>query len=62
MKILRLGALPQKKVYEATCSHCKTHFSFLQEEAKSNTSKYGERVLNVVCPMLDCNVVAYVSA
>ena len=62
MKILRLGVLPQKKVYETTCSHCKTHFSFLQEEAKLSESRFGEKTLTVVCPMMNCNVVAYVCA
>lgn len=64
MEIIKQGKLPNEKVYQATCSHCLTQFSFVESEAEK-TVKYppfsrrnpiqGYPVLEAICPLKGCN-------
>lgn len=56
MEIIRAGELPGEKIYEATCSHCKTLFRFKRNEAhlKTSNDQRDPSYLEIMCPFTGC--------
>lgn len=54
MKIIQAGALPEKKVYKTTCSHCKTVFEFEKHEARFIPDPRDGSFLQIKCPLDGC--------
>lgn len=50
MKIIKIGTVPQDKIYQSTCNQCKTEFEFKQSEGRM-TNDRNEMVLLVECPV-----------
>lgn len=57
-KIIKQGHLPEKMKFISTCSHCKTEFSFLREEASdgSGGDPRDHGVLKIPCPLCSRDV------
>lgn len=56
VKIISEGKLPELETFEATCSHCRTKFSFLRCEAKHYAGDQREpsNELHIKCPLKGC--------
>lgn len=53
--IIEKGELPGEKLYETTCSNCKTRFRFKKDEAKVNYDQREGDYLSIACPLTGCN-------
>lgn len=51
MKILKKGQEPSERVYQATCSYCKTEIEFLQAEGRIQRSQRDGDSISVDCPI-----------
>ncbi|QBQ74744.1 hypothetical protein BcepSauron_364 [Burkholderia phage BcepSauron] len=59
-EIISAGQLPGNKRYEATCSNCRTRFSFLQKEAQHGYDR-NDSYLSIRCPLAGCGHMVNVS-
>jgi RNase P subunit RPR2 len=50
MRVIRKGALPEKRVYKGVCNHCGTIVEFAQEEARYVSDQRDGDALVVTCP------------
>ena len=51
MRIIKVGQIPEEKMYEKTCFNCKTVFEFQGKEAVKH---YALNVLDADCYMIHC--------
>lgn len=53
VEMIRRGHLPEKMKFTCTCTHCKTEFSFLREEAQdaSGLDQRDRGLLKIACPL-----------
>ena len=55
MRIIRAGKPPGRTKHRATCSDCKCHFEFTEDEAKWHTDqREGGGWWTVKCPQKGC--------
>jgi hypothetical protein len=54
MKIIKQGALPQEKVYKATCGNCSTEYEFTRAEARCSADQRDGDILITKCPLPGC--------
>lgn len=59
MEIIKRGELPGEKVYETSCSHCKTRFRFKRDEARPSRDQRDGTLLIVKCPLPGCGKECY---
>ena len=57
MRIIKQGQLPEEKVYQTTCMHCKTVFEFKRHEGTVESHR-NEDYVSVNCPF--CHKQMYV--
>lgn len=60
MEIITKGQLPGDKLYQKTCSNCRTVFRFAAKECQSETERC-VTTLTIRCPLTGCNTLTYVS-
>lgn len=53
MKIIKRGELPEEKVYQETCSRCKSELEFKAGELRSSPDPRDQGECYVMCPV--CN-------
>lgn len=51
MEIIKLGELPEEKVYEAKCSNCGTQVRFQHKEGKVHYDQRDGNSIEVQCPL-----------
>jgi DNA-directed RNA polymerase subunit RPC12/RpoP len=51
MRVIKAGAKPEDKLYQAACMHCKTEVEFARHEAKYNPDQRDGDFLSVNCPI-----------
>lgn len=56
MRIVKIGNLPEKKIYGAKCGHCKTEIEFEQAEARQSADR-NCMLLHVDCPLCKREIV-----
>lgn len=63
VEFIKRGHLPEKMKFISTCSHCKTEFSFLREEASdgSGGDQRDHGMLKIPCPLCKHDVYTHVS-
>lgn len=64
MQIIKRGELPENRVYQTVCRHCKTVFQFARSEAKMGVRdpRDGMQLMTVECPLPGCEKECYVAA
>jgi hypothetical protein len=55
VEIIRKGELPGEKIYETTCTNCKTRFRFKKKEARFSSDQRDGNALIIRCPLEGCN-------
>ena len=50
VRIIKEGQLPEKKLYQKACQHCKTQYEFERGEARYESSPKNESYLIINCP------------
>ena len=53
MKIIERGILPEEKVYQARCTHCKSLLEFQKKEAECYSDVRNGSYLTITCPVCD---------
>jgi hypothetical protein len=51
MEIIKKGCLPEERIYEATCSYCKTQIRFFQGEGIIINEQRDGSYICVQCPL-----------
>lgn len=55
MEIIKEGKLPEKEIFNGTCTHCRCHVRFERSEAKYHSTCRNEQYLEVKCPTPGCS-------
>lgn len=51
MKIIHLGSVPENRVYQAVCYHCRSTIEFEQREAEHVHDQCDGDFLRIECPV-----------
>lgn len=60
VRIIRLGTLPEEKLFQCTCNYCKTVFEFKAKEAKKISNQREGPYYQIACPV--CNTMCFINS
>ena len=58
--IIKQGSLPEDRLFETTCSHCGTIFTFQRKEADYRSDQRDGEYLIISCPYCNRSVYNYI--